>query len=559
MVFCGKATVAKEESLIKSYEEQLNLIYQGVKIENIEKNTSSEQLLEQCKTKIEEDTNFEGSTVEIIDNRIEVITKEGYIFHIIEGKVEYVGKDGEEKGPITANMQTTEITNKKVSFIANVEGASGRKLTYILYVNGEEKQRVTTYKTTFYSNEQSTKFGEVLKAYVEVKYEEEKSYTTNEMSIEDNTIGSKEELEIFRNKVNNEKITYEGKTIQLVEDIDLEGSSTNQWIPIAQETAGFKGTLEGNNHKIKKLYMDVGSGYQGLFGYNNGTIQNVILEEGYVKSTGANVGLLVGQNGGKIKNITTTGMVNGTENVGGIVGHNFSESENSIELCVNNAIVTYNKVNATFGIRIGGIVGWNDSKIEKCINRGTVTGAHSTGGIVGVNSDQINECINYGKILGAEPFMDTISVGGMVGANAWTTFGKIRNCINLGEISSSISSDIVYIGGMIGQTLGGTNGHSLIENCYSVGKIYNSQNSGGILGIVHVRTNDVNEMRNNYWLQGCGVTYGIGNLSSNVNAERKTTNELKGLAEVLGEAFEDANGNEINGGYPILKWQKEEL
>lgn len=147
----------------------------------------------------------------------------------------------------------------------------------------------------------------------------------------------------------------------------------------------------------------------------------------------------------------------------------------------------------------------------------------------------------------------------MVGANAWATLGKIKNSINLGEISSNISSEIVYVGGIVGGTLGGNNGYSLIENCYNVGKIYNGQKSGGILGLLNVRTNDVNEMRNNYWLQGCGVTYGIGNVSSNTNAERKTENELKGLATTLGDAFEDANGNNINGGYPILKWQKEEL
>lgn len=403
MGFYGKATTAKEDSLIKSYEEQLKLIYQGVKIENIEKNTSSEQLLEQCKTEIEEDTNFEGSTVEIIDNVIQVITKEGYIFHIIEGEVEYIGKDEEEKGPITATIQASEIKNKKVSFITTVNGAKGRKLTYILYVNGEERQRVTTYKATFHSNEQPTKFGEILKAYIEIKYEEQNSYSTNEISLEDNTIGSKEEFESFRNKVNHEKNTYEGKTIQLIGDIQLEGSSTNQWTPIAQEAGRFKGTLEGNNHKIQKLYIDATTDYQGLFGYNNGNIQNVMIEDGYVKTSGINAGLLVGQNEGKIKNISTTGMVCGSENVGGIAGYNVLENESSVELCTNNATVTYDKVKSTFGYRIGGIIGNNIGKINKCINRGEVIGAHSSGGIAGVNGNEINECINYGKILGAEP------------------------------------------------------------------------------------------------------------------------------------------------------------
>ena len=290
--------------------------------------------------------------MEIIDNVIQVITKEGYIFHIIEGEVEYIGKDEEEKGPITATIQASEIKNKKVSFITTVNGAKGRKLTYILYVNGEERQRVTTYKATFHSNEQPTKFGEILKAHI---------------------------------------------------DIQLEGASTNQWIPIAQEAGRFKGTLEGNNHKIQKLYIDATTDYQGLFGYNNGNIQNVMIEDGYVKTSGINAGLLVGQNEGKIKNISTTGMVCGPENVGGVVGYNVLENESSVELCTNNATVTYDKVKSTFGFRIGGIIGNNGGKINKCINRGEVIGAHSSGGIAGVNGNEINECINYGGILGAEP------------------------------------------------------------------------------------------------------------------------------------------------------------
>ena len=128
-----------------------------------------------------------------------------------------------------------------------------------------------------------------------------------------------------------------------------------------------------------------------------------MIEDGYIKTSGINAGLLVGQNEGKIKNISTTGMVCGSENVGGIAGYNVLENESSVELCTNNATVTYDKVKSTFGYRIGGIIGNNRGKINKCINRGEVIGAHSSGGIAGVNGNEINECINYGKILGAEP------------------------------------------------------------------------------------------------------------------------------------------------------------
>ena len=130
-----KASESKEQNLIKSYEEQLDLIWQGVKVENIDKNLTYQELLEVAKRKIEEDKNFEGAKVEIVDDIIVVTVKEGYIFHIIEGKAQWVGKEGEGEGTITAKLTASEVQNKKTVFTATVEGAKGRKLTYILYIN----------------------------------------------------------------------------------------------------------------------------------------------------------------------------------------------------------------------------------------------------------------------------------------------------------------------------------------------------------------------------------------------------------------------------------------
>ena len=45
----NKASIAKEESLIKNYQEQLDLIWQGVKIENIDNNKPSKRHTKQKK------------------------------------------------------------------------------------------------------------------------------------------------------------------------------------------------------------------------------------------------------------------------------------------------------------------------------------------------------------------------------------------------------------------------------------------------------------------------------------------------------------------------------
>ena len=316
----NKASIAKEESLIKNYQEQLDLIWQGVKIENIDKNKTYEEILEQVKQEIEKDTNFEGAKVEIIDGIIEVITKEGYIFHILEGKTEYVGKEGEEKGIITTTLIANEAQNKKITFTATAVGASWRRLTYVFYINGEEKQRETTYKTTFTTEEQVTSFGEVITAYVEIEYGEQEPSISNEIIVEDNTIASKEELEKFRDNVNEKHITYENKKVELISDIDLQGSQTKQWVPIGNENDNFKGTFDGNYHTISNLVINVeNKNYQGLFGYiEKADIQNVKLNDVNINSTTGNyIGGIAGTiYEGIISRCGVDGEIKGNEAIG---------------------------------------------------------------------------------------------------------------------------------------------------------------------------------------------------------------------------------------------------
>lgn len=316
----SKAGTAKEETIIKSYQEQLEIIWMGVKVGNTNTNTSYEEMLKQAEDEIERDSNFEGSTAEIIDNIIEVTTKEGYIFHIIDGKVEYVGKSGEEKGDITVNLVASEIQNKKVSFTATAIGASGRKMTYILYVGGEEKQRVTSYKTTFTFDEQTTTFGETMEAYVEIKYEDEKTAKSNEVTVEDTTIANENEFATFRDKVNAGN-TYEGKTIQLIDNIDLVticGGSIGSFTPIGAENINFKGTFDGNYHTISNLYISEGKENLGLFLTvdEKATIKKVKFENVDILNTistssgYAFTGTICGNNYGTIEEIgITTGQV----------------------------------------------------------------------------------------------------------------------------------------------------------------------------------------------------------------------------------------------------------
>ena len=240
-------------------------------------------------------------------------------------------------------------------------------------------------------------------------------------------IGSAEDLREFADKVNNGQIRADADAV-LTDDINLnpnmdiseDGTVTtgnpDQWTPIGSDSNSYRGTFDGNGKTISGLYIDSSSANdQGLFGY-------------------------VGT-GGKVQNLSVTGSVSGGEDVGGIVGNNFS---GTVTNCAFSGSVSGN-------IGVGGVVGENlgTSTVENCYNTGKVTG-NRVGGVVGENSDgSVTNSYNTGTVTGTDD-----RVGGVVGENS---DGSVTNCYNTGKVSGS-----EYVGGVVGDN----SGSSIVENCY---------------------------------------------------------------------------------------------
>ena len=147
------------------------------------------------------------------------------------------------------------------------------------------------------------------------------------------------ELAWVAEQVNSRTEYFEGKTILLMNDIDLSGS---YWTPVGNVTAyptvTFKGTFDGQNHTISNLTAsDDAAGYAaaGLFGSIHGTVKNVTLKDVNIRSThyaGAVVAYS-STNGAIIENchvdggtITSVPELNGTsydngDKAGGIIGY----------------------------------------------------------------------------------------------------------------------------------------------------------------------------------------------------------------------------------------------
>lgn len=176
-------------------------------------------------------------------------------------------------------------------------------------------------------------------------------------------------MEWFANQVNENYNGFNGYTIKLTADIDLNNA---EWYPIGQsENLGgkmneFYGTFDGDGHTIKNL-----------------KIKSHTLEEIRATSTnftGYGVGFF-GWLSGAVKNVTFENVqVTGYHNVGVVAGY-FQKTGSSdvVENCtVKNCTVVATHQDDNFcGDKVGGVVGMNgvsSGTIKNCkVENTTIT------------------------------------------------------------------------------------------------------------------------------------------------------------------------------------------
>lgn len=321
---------------------------------------------------------------------------------------------------------------------------------------------------------------------------------------------------------------------------------------------------------------------------------------------------------GTVKNLTVAGEItatlNTTQRVGGIAST--VKGGALIDNCINRANITMTKN----GKPAGGIVGavWSgvdkNVTIQNCKNYGTLQGEDYLGGILGMDYNQkpvyITSCENHGAV-------NAQSAGGIMGQTNDNTI--ISQCLNDASItgtafSGGIAARIPYYTTLVEKSVnkgvitgnriaGGIVGYSTgyIENCYNTGAVIGgSESAGGISGTqekITVRNTYTYEVGNvlNCYTTGTVRTTGaasvgaaIGKASGgDVSVKKfqvyaltgscenligtkvdeafndltafKTSAELKAadMVSTLGSNYKIDAGN-VNGGYPVLTWQKSE-
>jgi len=226
-----------------------------------------------------------------------------------------------------------------------------------------------------------------------------------------------------------------------IQTSDIDASETVNWFGgsgwnrIGTATDYFTGTYDGQGHIISGLRINrAGTDDTGLFGIiEEAVIENLGLA--FVNITGRDyVGAIAGtaETGSVVNNCFSTGMVNGRNLVGGLVGRNFGSTFNSYSLA--DVIGS--------GDRVGGLVGanWGESQVRYSYSAGSVNGYTYVGGLIGINS-----------------------VGNLV-SNSY---------------SHAAVQGYNYVGGLAGSV-----NRSRIEYSYSTGPVTGS-NAGGLTGTIY--------------------------------------------------------------------------
>lgn len=186
------------------------------------------------------------------------------------------------------------------------------------------------------------------------------------------SISTAAELAGLSKLVNEEGVTFRGKTVTLTNSVDL---GNHLWTPVGQTSAGqFGGTFDGNNKTISNLYIDTtakdsGTYATGLFGWlNTATVKNTKVDGAVIK---------------------------GNQYVGVIAGYMESISTCTISNCsVNDAKVTaIHKNNNNCGDKVGVIVGYAGnagSVVKNCsATKCTVAAGRDAGQIAGAARTEV--------------------------------------------------------------------------------------------------------------------------------------------------------------------------
>ena len=258
---------------------------------------------------------------------------------------------------------------------------------------------------------------------------------------------------------------------------DIDASATTFWNggaglkPIGADfDSMFTGVLDGKGHAIKGLkVVRPTQNNVGLFGLLDvtATIRDLSMTNCYVSGSNC-VGGLVGAQMGRVQRCRFSGTVVGIGSVGGLAG----TSDGIIEGCSATGAVTGKEY-------VGGLLGYNCCGLLAHSSAAvTVIGGDDVGGLVGYSSETcvgVRACYATGSVSGTSTLGDAVfgyNFGGLIGNNDSTVWA----CYATGDVLGGYCG--VGVGGFVG-----ANRHGLITDCFSTGRAEGCSDVGRLAGI----------------------------------------------------------------------------
>ena len=433
-------------------------------------------------------------------------------------------------------------------------------------------------------------------------------------------IGNASQLLWFASKVNSGETGISGKLTANIDLTSVESWTPmgSQKQPFTGSFDGDGHSITGMSITFDSDDKSIGAPYLGLFGYVKGTadkkaeIKNLTLTgklnitENYRNSYAYSGGLVGGAEYVSFTDVTVDVAVTAKQGtapypwsyIGGFAG---TVVNADFLRCVNNGSVTSD------GDYVSGFVPKSEkTTYTACANNGAITGRTKIGGFgAEVKSTKVVDSCNTGAIgliaygtgkqaiggLFAEiRYGSSITrsynsgavtgdcyVGGLVGtlsssSDSTNGVNYIVDCYNSGAITGHSDKNYCGIGGLVGNLDAGMRSYSqsYIHNCYNTGTVTDlglktAGNPGAAIGVMHADYSEGSylEVKDVYY-RACGLE-GLGKMNYSTMHDPSVFVEMTAEAmkasdfvTKLGASFK-ADGTcmqKVNGGYPILVWQK---
>ncbi|OYT91717.1 MAG: hypothetical protein CFE43_11980 [Burkholderiales bacterium PBB3] len=317
----------------------------------------------------------------------------------------------------------------------------------------------------------------------------------------------------------------------LVNDIDasVSGTKSGPWVGQLGSGTGSVAVFDGFGNTISNMSISSTFSYQGLIGYNYGTVRNLGVQNFTLLSPGADQSLgLIGLNSkGSVSGIAVSGAnsVACSYQCGTIIGWNDGGTLNNFTLAGTIALS---------GSSVGGAVGRNTTNagVTGTVSNGvssaavssTDTGYFTMGGVVGGNSGDVSAVSNSGTVTvnGARTgSVDTrfgSGIGGLIGENgngtgAGQTAGLLSNSSFTGSVTvgsgTSLATGFWGVGGLVGYN------HTSIQGSTSSGTVTAgdfAQYVGGLAG-------NSSNVYSNSAVTAISTSTSTGNVSTGLSAQ----------------------------------------